>query len=529
MSSEIFPTNYNVYRNDRGTLGGGVFVLVEKSITSVEQTSLITDGEIEWVKIKIKNNKDLLVGSFYMPHRDQKHLNELQKSLEKARTNGNTNVILTGDFNCPDIIWDTATALGPDREIQQGLVDIAETYNLTQIHTIPTREGNLLDLVFVTNPTLVKSSNNVPGISDHDIIITDLETKVHHQKSLPRKCYIYKKAKWDQITTDLKHTLEEVKEKHHQGAEVHQLWDTFKSQLQKTMNTNIPNKEIRSRNNIPWIKHKQRKMLKKKQRLYKQARKTNKWSNYRSFQKECKKQLRKAEYEYVNQNIFEGLNNNDTKPFWKYIKSKRQDSGGIAPLKKGTNLVSDSVLAVVVSVPCLVVVVAAVTGWFTYRWFHKKAQNMNGLNNLPRQISYYESSGDFPTTTTTTEHEVSSGYEMTDIAYSEPIDCIDNEDRYNHIDHTRHREINESSTSKYHVMVSNEDKMILDGYHAINHFPKDRAPNKDYDRMSTVKMEQPGDLSDEQTSFNVYNTVPSDEYNEDTYYDIDFIDSYESD
>ncbi|CAC5407115.1 unnamed protein product [Mytilus coruscus] len=82
------------------------------------QPSLITDGEIEWVKIKVKNNKDLLVGSFYMPHRDQKHLNELQNSLEKARANGNTNVILAGDFNCPDIIWDTATALGPDREIQ---------------------------------------------------------------------------------------------------------------------------------------------------------------------------------------------------------------------------------------------------------------------------------------------------------------------------------------------------------------------------------------------------------------------------
>ncbi|CAG2225648.1 unnamed protein product [Mytilus edulis] len=32
--------------------------------------------------------------------------------------------------------------------------------------------------------------------------------------------YIYKKAKWDQISIDLKHTLEEVKEKHHQGAEL---------------------------------------------------------------------------------------------------------------------------------------------------------------------------------------------------------------------------------------------------------------------------------------------------------------------
>jgi hypothetical protein len=31
-----------------------------------------------------------------------------------------------------------------------------------------------------------------------------------------------------------------------------------------------------------------------------------------------------------------------TKPFWKYIKSKRQDAGGIAPLKKGANLISDS-------------------------------------------------------------------------------------------------------------------------------------------------------------------------------------------
>jgi hypothetical protein len=45
-SNEIFPRNYNVYRNDRGTLGRGVFVLVEKSLTSVEQTQFITDVEL---------------------------------------------------------------------------------------------------------------------------------------------------------------------------------------------------------------------------------------------------------------------------------------------------------------------------------------------------------------------------------------------------------------------------------------------------------------------------------------------------
>jgi hypothetical protein len=30
-----------IYRNDRGALGGGVVVLVEKSLTSVEQTQFI--------------------------------------------------------------------------------------------------------------------------------------------------------------------------------------------------------------------------------------------------------------------------------------------------------------------------------------------------------------------------------------------------------------------------------------------------------------------------------------------------------
>lgn len=108
------------------------------------------------------------------------------------------------------------------------------------LHTASTRGGNLRDLVFVTNPTLVKFSNNVPGISGHDIIITDQESS--------RKCYIYKEAKWDQINIDIKHTLVEVMEKHQQGAKVHQLLDTFKSQLLNTMNTNIPNKEKRSRN-----------------------------------------------------------------------------------------------------------------------------------------------------------------------------------------------------------------------------------------------------------------------------------------
>jgi hypothetical protein len=53
---------------------------------------------------------------------------------------------------------------------------------------------------------------------------------------------------------------------------------------------------------------------------------SNKWTNYKHFQKESKSQIRKAEWNCINDTIMEGLQNNNLKPFWKYVKSRKQDS-----------------------------------------------------------------------------------------------------------------------------------------------------------------------------------------------------------
>ncbi|KAL8619072.1 hypothetical protein ACOMHN_019344 [Nucella lapillus] len=45
-SSEVFPEEYNVFRKDRNCLGGGIFILIHKSLTAVEQPELSTDCEI---------------------------------------------------------------------------------------------------------------------------------------------------------------------------------------------------------------------------------------------------------------------------------------------------------------------------------------------------------------------------------------------------------------------------------------------------------------------------------------------------
>jgi hypothetical protein len=41
-----------------------------------------------------------------------------------------------------------------------------------------------------------------------------------------------------------------------------------------------------------------------------------------------------ARWEYVNNILSEGLENKNSKPYWRFIKSRRQDNIGIAPLKK---------------------------------------------------------------------------------------------------------------------------------------------------------------------------------------------------
>ena len=50
---------------------------------------------------------------------------------------------------------------------------------------------------------------------------------------------------------------------------------------------------------------------------------------------------RRSHWRYVNSVFLEGLESKDTKPFWRYIKSQRQDAFGISPLKLNGTLHSD--------------------------------------------------------------------------------------------------------------------------------------------------------------------------------------------
>ena len=61
-----------------------------------------------------------------------------------------------------------------------------------------------------------------------------------------------------------------------------------------------------------------------------------------NFKNNSKKQFRQAENKHINSVIQEGLDNNNYKLFWKYVKCKKQENIGVSPLKQKSNLLSDS-------------------------------------------------------------------------------------------------------------------------------------------------------------------------------------------
>ena len=116
------------------------------------------------------------------------------------------------------------------KEINKKLTDIVNENDLTQVVREPTRVNNILDLMFTTNPGLISSVEVHPGMSDHNVIITDVNLKAKSAKKKPRKVLLlYKKADMDGLKTIIKDKLsEKTRGSHISRADVSENWNYLK-------------------------------------------------------------------------------------------------------------------------------------------------------------------------------------------------------------------------------------------------------------------------------------------------------------
>ena len=103
-----------------------------------------TNCKIIWLQCQIQGLSSLYIGTFYNPNGNTTTLEELHASLLKIGNRINSkNIILTGDFNIPNIDWNsntmTSTPYGPPTK----LLELMAEHGLHQMVREPTRRrGN---------------------------------------------------------------------------------------------------------------------------------------------------------------------------------------------------------------------------------------------------------------------------------------------------------------------------------------------------------------------------------------------------
>ena len=82
-----------------------------------------------------------------------------------------------------------------------------------------------------------------------------------------------------------------------------QEWNLLKSHITDTLAVHVPSKYIRGKHHLPWLSRDLKKILKRKNKLYFKARitqSTDDWRKYKELKRTAQKQMRKQEWDYVN-------------------------------------------------------------------------------------------------------------------------------------------------------------------------------------------------------------------------------------
>ena len=112
------------------------------------------------------------------------------------------------------------------------------------------------------------------------------------------------------------------------------------SHLNQVFNSSTPTKLSSSRFNQPWVNNTIKKLVKRKQRQFNRAKRSQKekdWSRYKQSKNQQKIECKKAFNSYVGNIIYPDINTK-LKKFWSFIKSKKCDALGVSALRADDGL-----------------------------------------------------------------------------------------------------------------------------------------------------------------------------------------------
>ena len=344
-SSEYIPGEFEVFRRDReDDPHGGVLVATRR--TMVSSVALVGKSSVFLsVKVKLNHGKSVIIAVAYRPpnRTDDDYTEALIKDISSARDqNKSSYFLLGGDFNLPGIDWGSGRVTGRQvpKRVNEAFLNMQSDLALEQMVHFSTRGNNTLDLLFTSHPTIVDKCKALPAIGrgDHGTVLIDLTLAIFNQQINPRKILLWDRADKTIVTEHINNMSERISKTTYTSVDT--LWEDFKGSICNIINEYIPSKLSRRRYSNPWINTKVKRVIRRRQKAFFKARRTNNtkdWARYRHLKTMAQREGRKAHDTYVDETICGEITTNP-KRFWSYLKSKRQDAQGVSPLRKADGL-----------------------------------------------------------------------------------------------------------------------------------------------------------------------------------------------
>ena len=222
-----------------------------------------------------------------------------------------TNLVIVDDFNV-----DMSTCSHP---LFQKVNNITDTYCLSQMvtqftHVHHNGTKSIIDLLFVSDPQLVRSCFTIPPLSnsDHCGLNIELNLKTIPKASKRRTVWRYCHADWEKAHRLIEGTnWDSLLD----PEDINTSWKNWSAKFLEIMRSSIPTTTLPPRRNRPWLTKKLVQAIRRRNALFKRAKATNDFTKYRQHRNKIVNYLRSAKQAY-----FGNLNPRKPKEFWKACK-----------------------------------------------------------------------------------------------------------------------------------------------------------------------------------------------------------------
>ena len=336
-------TNFDLSDYDLGSSGKrGVAIYVKEGLET-EEVKLETEYEDHlWLEVKLRNRDHLLCGCIYRsPTKDKLTTKETTEKvcnvISEALQRNNTQILICGDFNYPEIDWDCDYV---NNESVKPFIVALQEHHLHQHVCNPTRyregqEPSLLDLILTTEEGMIQSLEHNPGLGESDHECLNFTLNCYMDTPVKKPAPNYYKA--DYVT--IRNRLEAIEWIPKLRGGFLEAYPIFVEELERAMEGCIPKNINRRKKKSIYMTRDSIKLKDLKAKLWKRYKKSKTHydrERYQRVKNELRSKTRRLRIDFEN-DIAQNIKTHP-KRFWNYVKSRTKSRSKIPPLmtKEGT-------------------------------------------------------------------------------------------------------------------------------------------------------------------------------------------------